>query len=75
MATPPNKPHLRLAYILIILGMGLFALEKFGLGGLSGSEHKALHLDPNLVSILVLAPIVLVAAGCITFVVGSMRRR
>lgn len=75
MATPPNKPYLRLAYTLIVLGMGLFALERFGLDGLAGSEHKALHLDPTLLSILVLAPVVLVVAGCVTFVVGSMRRR
>ena len=72
MATPATKPYIKLAYILILLGMGLFALERYGLAEWAGPNHVS--LDGTLASILVLAPLALILAGCITFVVGKLRR-
>ncbi|SFZ81401.1 hypothetical protein SAMN02983003_0479 [Devosia enhydra] len=68
------KPYMRWAYGLILFGLGLFMLERFGLSTLSGPQHAGVHLDPNLLSAMVIAPIALVFAGCIVFMVGKMRR-
>lgn len=68
------KPYMRLAYGLILFGIGLFMLERFGLTTLSGPNHDAVHLDPTLLSAMVIAPVVLVLAGCLVFMVGKMRR-
>jgi hypothetical protein len=74
MATPGSaKPYVKLASSLVLVGMGLFSLEQFGLGKLEGPQHS-FHLDATLLSILVLAPIALVAAGAVVFMVGRMRR-
>ena len=67
------KPYLKLAYTLIIIGMGMFAFERFGLSEFAG-PNQSLHLDGTLLSILVIAPIALVAAGCLVFMFGKMRR-
>lgn len=67
------RPYVKLASGLVIGGMALFSLEQFGLGKLSSPDHP-IHLDSNLVSLLVLAPIVLILAGAVVFVVGRMRR-
>jgi len=67
------KPYLKLAYTLILIGMGIFAFERFGLAEIVG-PNRALHLDGTLLSILVLAPVVLVIAGCLVFMFGKMRR-
>lgn len=66
------KPYLKLAYTLIIVGMGLFMAERYGLSELS--KNGSLHLDGTLLSILVIAPILLVLAGCVVFMIGKMRR-
>lgn len=66
------KPYLKLAYTLIAVGMGLFMAERYGLGELS--KNGSLHLDGTLLSILVIAPILLVLAGCVIFMVGKLRR-
>jgi hypothetical protein len=63
------KPYVKLASTLVLVGMGIFALERYGL-----SQFKTSHLDGTLMSILVLTPLVLVASGAIVFVVGRMRR-
>ena len=68
------KPYMRLAYGLILFGLGLFMLERFGLSTLSGPQHSGVHIDPNLLSAMVIAPVALVMAGCIVFMVGKMRR-
>jgi hypothetical protein len=73
MAAQGMKPYVKLASTLVVVGMGLFSIEQFGLGKLEGPGHS-FHLDPTILSILVLAPIVLVAAGAIVFMVGKMRR-
>jgi hypothetical protein len=73
MAAQGMKPYVKLASTLVVVGMGLFSLEQFGLGKLEGPDHS-LHLDPTLLSIMVVAPIALVAAGAIVFMVGKMRR-
>lgn len=67
------KPYLKLAYTLIILGMGIFAFERFGLSEIAGPS-RSLRLDGTLLSILVLAPVILVVAGCLVFMFGKMRR-
>jgi len=63
------KPYVKLASTLVLVGMGLFALERYGL-----SQFKNSHLDGTLLSILVITPLVLVASGAIVFLVGRMRR-
>lgn len=74
MATQPGmKPYVKLASTLVVVGMGLFSLEQFGLGKLEGPDHS-FHLDGTVLSILVIAPVALVAAGAVVFMVGKMRR-
>jgi hypothetical protein len=63
------KPYVRLAYTLVLIGMGIFTLERLGLSQLSG-----LHLAGWLVSVLVIAPVALILAGGLVFMVGRMRR-
>lgn len=67
------KPHVKLAYLLIVAGMGIFMLERYGLGTLTQNGDKP-HLGGFLLGALALAPIVLIVAGCLVFAVGSMRR-
>ncbi len=71
---PSTKPYVKLAYTLIIIGMGIFALERLGLSQMSGPNHQQMHLDGTLLSVLVIAPVVLVIAGCLVFMIGKMRR-
>ena len=66
------KPYVKLAYTLVLVGMGIFAFERFGLNQLGGPS--GIHLSGLLLSILVIAPIVLIIAGCIVFMVGRVRR-
>ncbi|HVY51200.1 MAG TPA: hypothetical protein VHA07_06510 [Devosia sp.] len=73
MAAPGMKPYVKLASSLVVLGMGLFSLEQYGLGRLEAGPQPV-HLDGTLLSILVIAPLLLVAAGAVVFVVGRMRR-
>jgi len=73
MAAQGMKPYVKLASTLVVVGMGLFSIEQFGLGKLEGPNHS-LHLDPTVLSIMVVAPIALVAAGAIVFMIGKMRR-
>lgn len=68
------KPYVKLASTLVSLGIGIFFLERMGLSELRNAGGDGIHLDGTLLSILVLAPVVLVAAGCIVFMVGRMRR-
>jgi hypothetical protein len=74
MAAQGMKPYVKLASTLVVLGMGLFSLERFGLGKLEGPDH-AVHLDGTLLSLLVIAPLLLIAAGIVVFFAGRMRRR
>ncbi|MHB1102638.1 MAG: hypothetical protein ACYC0C_07640 [Devosia sp.] len=67
------KPYLKLAYTLIIIGMGIFAFERFGLSEIAG-PNQSLHLDGALLSILVIAPVALVVAGVLIFMFGKVRR-
>lgn len=73
MAAQNMKPYVKLASSLVLVGMGLFSLEQFGLGKLEGDSHSV-HLDGTILSLLVLAPLALIVAGAIVFVVGKMRR-
>ena len=73
MAAQGMKPYVKLASTLVVVGMGLFSVEQFGLGKIEGPGHS-IHLDGTVLSILVLAPVALVAAGAVVFVVGKMRR-
>jgi hypothetical protein len=73
MAQQGMKPYVKLASTLVLLGTGLFTLERYGLGRFEGPE-RAVHLDPSVLSLLVIVPLALVAAGAIVFIVGKMRR-
>jgi len=73
MATQGMKPYVKLASTLVLVGTGLFSLEQFGLGRLEGNGHS-IHLDGTILSLMVLAPVALVAAGALVFIVGKMRR-
>lgn len=72
MADTRTKPYIKLATTLASIGLGLFFLERYGLSELS--RNGTLHLDGTILSILVIAPIALVLAGAIVFMVGRMRR-
>ncbi len=74
MAAEGMKPYVKLASGLVLVGMGLFSLEQFGLDRLAGPDHTGLKLDGTVLSALVIAPIALVAAGAVVFMVGKMRR-
>jgi hypothetical protein len=63
------KPYVKLAYTLVIIGMAIFTFERFGLSQMSG-----VHLSGWLISVLVIAPVVLIIGGCVVFMVGRMRR-
>jgi hypothetical protein len=71
---PSTKPYVKLAYTLIIVGMGIFAIERLGLSNISGPNHTGLNIDGTLLSVLVIAPVVLILAGCLIFMIGKMRR-
>jgi hypothetical protein len=65
----PTKPYVKFAYILVVIGMTIFTFERFGLSQMSG-----VHLPGWLISVLVIAPVVLIIGGCVVFMVGRMRR-
>ena len=74
MTTPANnsKPYIKLAAMLSSLGLGIYFLEQFGLREL----QKVMNLEPDglVISVLFLAPFVLILAAIVVFVVGKMRR-
>jgi len=72
MATQQMKPYVKLASTLASLGLGIFFIERFGLSELQ--KNGTLHIDGTILSIMVLAPILLVIAGAVVFMVGKMRR-
>jgi hypothetical protein len=74
MATAQGpKPYIKLASTLVVLGSGLFTLERYGLSRIEEPGHP-LHLDSTVLSLLVIVPFVLIVAGALVFVVGRMRR-
>jgi hypothetical protein len=73
MAQSGPKPYVKLASTLVLLGMGLFMLEQYGLSRMQGASGP-FHASGLLLTALVLAPLALVATGCIIFVVGRIRR-
>ena len=73
MAAPSTKPYIKLASTLVLLGMGIFTLERYGLQRMEEPGHP-LHLGSTLLSLLVIVPVVMVVAGVLVFIVGRMRR-
>ncbi|HYD07536.1 MAG TPA: hypothetical protein VEC60_17495 [Reyranella sp.] len=73
MAAQTPKPYIKLASTLVLLGMGLFTLERYGLSRMEEPGHP-LHLDGTVLSLLVIVPVLLVVVGALVFVVGRMRR-
>jgi hypothetical protein len=71
MATP-TKPYVKLAGTLASIGLGIFFIERFGLSELQ--KNGTVHIDGTILSIMVIAPIILVIAGAVVFMVGKMRR-
>lgn len=72
MATHEMKPYVKLASTLASVGLGIFFIERFGLTELQ--KNGSIHIDGTILSIMVLAPIILVIAGAVVFMVGKMRR-
>ena len=73
MAVQGPKPYVKIASTLVLLGMGIFTLERYGLTQFD-APARSMHIDSNLLSLLVAAPIALVAAGALVFVFGKIRR-
>jgi hypothetical protein len=70
-----KKPYIKLAATLASLGAAMFFLERFGLNGLKGvNGGQGMHIDPNILGLLVIAPFALFIAAAIVFMVGKMRR-
>jgi hypothetical protein len=70
-----NKSYMKLAATLASLGAGLFLLERYGLSELKGLNNgQGIHLDPNILGLLVIAPFALILAAAVIFMVGKMRR-
>ena len=68
------RSHLRLAYGLILIGMGFIALDRL-LPNLHGPiVDYALH-SSFVIGMLALLPVLFIASGGLVFMVGSMRRR
>ncbi|WP_055045365.1 hypothetical protein [Devosia sp. A16] len=72
MAAQQMKPYVKLASTLASVGLGIFFIERFGLSELQ--KNGSIHLDGTLLSIMVIAPVLLVLAGAVVFMVGKMRR-
>ena len=74
MTTPANnsKPYVKLAATLSSLGLGIYFLEQFGLREL----QKVMKLEPDgiVITVLFLAPFLLIIAAILVFIVGKMRR-
>jgi hypothetical protein len=70
-----KKPYIKLAATLASLGAAMFFLERFALNELRGvNGGQGIHLDPNLLGLLVIVPFALIFAAAIVFMVGKMRR-
>lgn len=72
MATPTTKPYVKLAGTLASIGLGLFFIERFGLGELN--KNGTMHIDGTIMSLMVIVPVALVVAAAVVFMVGKMRR-
>lgn len=66
------KPYVKLASTLASVGLGIFFIERFGLAELS--KNGSMRIDGTLLSIMVIAPIALILAAAIIFMIGKMRR-
>ena len=71
--TRPNARSTKIAGALVTIGLGAIFLERFGLSEWQGSSGTG-HIDPTLLSAMVIAPLVLIGAGCIVFVAGRIFR-
>jgi hypothetical protein len=63
------KPYVKLAYTLVAIGGAIFFFERYGLSHMEGS-----HIPGWLITVLVVAPVLLVVAGALIWMVGRMRR-
>ncbi|MDB5538315.1 MAG: hypothetical protein JWQ89_42 [Devosia sp.] len=66
------KPYVKLASTLASVGLGIFLIERFGLSELT--KNGSLHIDGTILSLMVLAPVVLIIAAALVFMIGKMRR-
>jgi len=70
-----KKPYIKLAATLASIGGGLFLLEPYGLNELKGMNNgQGVHLDPNVLGLLVIVPFALIVAAAAIFMFGKMRR-
>ena len=68
-----RKPYVKVASTMVLVGAGLFTLERMGLARLEG-PNRDFHIHPVVLSLLVIVPLALVAVGALVFVVGKIRR-
>ncbi|WP_417308205.1 hypothetical protein [Devosia sp.] len=73
MKPRPNARSTKIAGTLVTLGLGTIFLERFGLSEWQGSSGSG-HIDPTLLSILVIVPLMLIGVGCVIFVAGRIFR-
>ncbi|MEO7223657.1 MAG: hypothetical protein ABIY37_14405 [Devosia sp.] len=73
MAAQGPKPYVKLASTLVLIGMGLFTVERYGLSRIE-EPGNPVHLNGTLLSALVIVPLALVATGALIFVFGKIRR-
>ena len=73
MANQATKPYVKLASTLVLVGMGIFTLERLGLQQFEAPGQQV-HLGSTLLSLLVIVPVAMIVAGALVFVVGKMRR-
>ena len=71
MAIQGPKPYIKLASTLVVVGAGIITLERMGLARWVSPNG---HMNGILLTVLVVLPVVLIAAGAIVFLVGKMRR-
>lgn len=72
-AVNPHARSVKLAGALVTFGIGAMFVERFGLNEWHQTSGTG-HIDPNLLSALVLGPLVLIGVGCVVFVAGRIFR-
>lgn len=72
MASTQMKPYVKLASTLASVGIGIFFIERFGLSELT--KNGSMHIDGTILSIMVIAPVALIIAAALIFMIGKMRR-
>lgn len=70
--TPEVRPFRRTAHSLTFAGILLVPLETFAITSI-GSQTQP--IDPNVISLMAIAPLVLIASGIVIYFAGPLLRR